>query len=105
MNKIKELAEKAGFIFYDLHDIDGEDWGETIEANDWKVVDKFCNLILQEYTTVIDKLIMDEYIHVNSISGASTSQLVDIEQRVDPAFLPIMNVLKKRLQNHFGVEK
>lgn len=41
--KIKKLAEKSGFYFYDLHDIDGQDLGETIEADDWKAAEKFIN--------------------------------------------------------------
>ena len=46
--KIKKLAEQSGFYFYDLHDIDGQDLGETIEADDWKAMERFAKLIIQE---------------------------------------------------------
>jgi hypothetical protein len=46
--KIKELAEKSGFYFYDLHDVDGQDLGETIEADSWKAAELFVDLILME---------------------------------------------------------
>ena len=46
--KLKELAEQSGFHFYDLHDIDGQDLGETVEADSWSAVDKFAKLIVGE---------------------------------------------------------
>ena len=46
--KIKKLAEQSGFYFYDLHDIDGQDLGETIEADDWESMERFANLIIEE---------------------------------------------------------
>ena len=51
--RIKELAEKAGFYFYDLHDVDGQDCGESIEADDWTAAEKFAELIEQD---VIERL-------------------------------------------------
>lgn len=46
--RIKELAEQAGFHFYDMHDVDGQDLGETIEADDWSAVQKFAESIVRE---------------------------------------------------------
>lgn len=46
--KIKKLAEQSGFYFYDLHDIGGEDLGETIEADSWEAAEKFAELIIEE---------------------------------------------------------
>ena len=49
---IKKLAENSGFYFYDLHDIDGQDLGETIESDDWESMDRFAKLIIQECVDV-----------------------------------------------------
>ena len=46
--RIKSLAEQSGFYFYDLHDIGGEDMGETIEADSWEAAEKFAELIVRE---------------------------------------------------------
>ena len=46
--KIKKLAEQSGFYFYDLHDIDGQDLGETIESDDWESMERFAELIIEE---------------------------------------------------------
>ena len=51
--RIKQLAEKAGFYFYDLHDVDGQDCGESIEADDWTAAEKFAELVEQD---VIERL-------------------------------------------------
>ncbi len=49
MNKqIKLLAEQAGFYFYDMHDVDGQDLGETIEADSWQAAQRFMELIVGE---------------------------------------------------------
>lgn len=54
-DKIKELAEQAGFYFYDLHDIDGRDLGETIEADSWKAMEIFARLIVEETLAEVDE--------------------------------------------------
>ena len=46
--RIKKLAEQSGFYFYDLHDIDGQDLGETIEADNWESMERFAKLIIKE---------------------------------------------------------
>jgi hypothetical protein len=46
--RVKELAKQSGFYFYDLHNIDGQDYGETIEADSWTAAEKFAKLIIQE---------------------------------------------------------
>lgn len=30
---IKKIAEQSGFCFYNMHDVDGQDLGETVEAD------------------------------------------------------------------------
>jgi hypothetical protein len=52
--RIRELAEQAGFYFYDMHDIDGQDLGESIEADKWSVAEKFAELIVKECQTVVE---------------------------------------------------
>lgn len=47
-NQIRELAEQAGFYFYDMHNVDGQDLGETVEADSWRVPEAFAKLIVQE---------------------------------------------------------
>ena len=46
--RIRKLAEEAGFYFYDMHNVNGEDLGETIEADSWSAADKFAELIVGE---------------------------------------------------------
>jgi len=45
---IKKLAEQSGFYFYDMHDIDGEDCGESIEADSLDAAEKFAEAIIHE---------------------------------------------------------
>lgn len=52
--RIRELAEQAGFYFYDMHDIDGQDLGESIEADSWGCVEKFAELIIKDYNSKWD---------------------------------------------------
>jgi len=52
--RIRLLAEQAGFYFYDLGDVDGQDLGETIEADSWSAAEKFARLILQEGNSLFD---------------------------------------------------
>lgn len=53
--RIRELAKQAGFYFYDMHDVDGQDFGETIEADNWSAADKFVELIVNESIEVMMK--------------------------------------------------
>ena len=50
--RIKKLAETAGFYFYDMHDVDGQDLGESIEADEWSAAEKFAELIVRECSNV-----------------------------------------------------
>lgn len=54
--RIRLLAEQSGFYFYDLHNIDGQDYGETIEADSWNAAEKFANLIVYDF---LDELTND----------------------------------------------
>ena len=51
--RIKELAEQSGFYFYDMHDVNGQDLGETIEADSWTAAEKFAELIVKETMQVV----------------------------------------------------
>lgn len=57
--RIKQLAEQAGFYFYDMHDVDGEDLGETIEADSWTSAAKFAELIVRECIGRCEQVISD----------------------------------------------
>ena len=45
-NDIISMAREAGFFLYDLHDIDGQDLGESVEADDFGVLERFARLLL-----------------------------------------------------------
>ena len=53
--RIKQLAEQAGFYFYDMHNVDGQDLGESIEADNWSAADKLAELIVKESMDVVAK--------------------------------------------------
>lgn len=53
-DKIKELAKRAGFYFYDMHDVDGQDLGETIEADSWSVAENFAELIVRDCIEIVE---------------------------------------------------
>ena len=56
--RIKELAEQAGFYFYDMHDVDGQDLGESVEADTYAAAEQFADLIRNdERRTVIANII------------------------------------------------
>ena len=46
--RIRKLAEEAGFYFYDMHNVNGEDLGESVEADSFAAADKFAELIVRE---------------------------------------------------------
>lgn len=46
--RIKKHAEQAGFHFYDMHNVDCQDLGETIEADSWDAAEKFARWIVWE---------------------------------------------------------
>jgi hypothetical protein len=54
-DQIKKLAESAGFYFYDLHDVDGQDLGETVEADDWSAVTRLVNLVVDMCADKIER--------------------------------------------------
>lgn len=78
--RIRELAEQAGFVFYDMQVMTGEDDGEIVEAYKWQAAEKFAQLIAQECIEICR-------------SGASGS---DFE---------LANHAADRIVKHFGVDK
>lgn len=89
MNKrIKQLAEKAGFFFYDMHDADGQDLGETIEADSWDVAQLFADLIVVECV---------EFLETYQISvGNSASGEIACEMTLDA-----LKEIRDNIKNHF----
>jgi hypothetical protein len=49
--EILSMAREAGFVFYDMHDTDGQDLGETVEADDWAALERFVEVVLQRERT------------------------------------------------------
>ena len=49
--EILSMARESGFVFYDMHDIDGQDLGETVEADDWAALERFAEVVLQRERT------------------------------------------------------
>lgn len=58
--KLKALAEQAGFYFYDLHNVNGEDLGETVESDDWLAIERFAALVIEDQQKVIDDTMRDD---------------------------------------------
>lgn len=54
--RIKNIAQESGFYFYDLHDVDGQDFGETIEADSWSAAEKFAQAIAKDIIDMIWKV-------------------------------------------------
>lgn len=40
---IIHMAREAGFVLYDMHDVNGQDLGESVEADDFKALERFFN--------------------------------------------------------------
>ncbi len=43
--EIIKMAKQAGFYMYDMHDVDGEDLGESVEADSYEVLTRFARLV------------------------------------------------------------
>ena len=88
--KIKKLAEQSGFYFYDLHDIDGQDLGETIESDDWESMERFAKLIIQECISIIEPTSHHKAYPYNYLGEAEGLELLEKQ----------VYYIKK----HFGIE-
>lgn len=42
---ILRMAREAGFVLYDMHDVDGQDLGESVEADDHGALERFAALV------------------------------------------------------------
>ena len=89
-DRIKELAEQSGFHFYDLHDIDGQDLGETVEADSWSAVDKFAELIIKEC------LEMGKELQTQTTTNGSDDYNLGREMGIE--------VFMNQMKRHFGIE-
>lgn len=86
--RIKELAEQAGFYFYDMHDIDGEDCGESIEADSFGAAEKFAEMIIKEYGINISTINLqpDDIILVECANNLKMDQINTIKDIVKQSF-------------------
>jgi hypothetical protein len=89
--RIKELAEQSGFHFYDMHDIDGQDLGESIEADNWSVAEEFVDLIVRE---CIDKIETYRIPVGNSSSGELACEWT----------YDALKEIRDDIKEHFGVK-
>ena len=93
--RIKTLAEQAGFYFYDMHDVDGQDLGETIEADSWTAAEKFAKLIVQECASICDSAADN---HADEITPLVADKLIIAGAKAQTAKLSLS------IKEHFGVE-
>ena len=47
-DEIMRMAREAGFVLYDMHETDGQDLGETVEADDWAALERFAELVTEK---------------------------------------------------------
>lgn len=52
--KIRQLAEQAGFYFYDITDVNGENLGYSVESDSFESVDKLVESIVRECAIIAD---------------------------------------------------
>jgi pyrrolidone-carboxylate peptidase len=89
--RIKQLAEQAGFYFYDMHNVDGQDLGESIEADEWSAAEKFAELIVRE---CIDKIETHQIPVGNSAAGEMACEWT----------YAALKEIRDEIKEHFGVE-
>jgi hypothetical protein len=89
--RIKELAEQSGFHFYDMHDINGQDLGESIEADKWSVAEEFVDLIVRE---CIDKIETYRIPVGNSSSGELACEWT----------YDALKEIRDDIKEHFGIK-
>jgi hypothetical protein len=89
--RIKKLAETAGFYFYDMRDVDGQDLGESIEADKWSVAEEFVDLIVRE---CIDKIETYRIPVGNSSSGELACEWT----------YNALKEIRDDIKEHFGVK-
>jgi len=89
--RIKKLAEQSGFYFYDMHDINGQDLGESIEADKWSVAEEFVDLIVRE---CIDKIETYRIPVGNSSSGELACEWT----------YNALKEIRDDIKEHFGVK-
>lgn len=96
----RELAEQAGFYFYDLHDVDGQDLGESVEADSWSAVDKFAASIVDQCFQIIDREIDRLCEYQKSLPDWDGNRRDDCDLAIDKCL-----DLAQALKQHFGIEE
>jgi hypothetical protein len=95
--RIKLLAEQAGFHFYDMHNVDGQDLGESIEADEWSAAEKFAELIVRECVGILETEIAD-------VLAPKTIFNQDEWDKNNMCFTLLVNMITLT-KEHFGVEE
>lgn len=54
-DRIYELAEQAGFYFYNVRDIGGPSLGEIVEADSWTAIDNLVHTIVNECADFVEQ--------------------------------------------------
>ena len=98
--RIRELAERAGFHFYDMHDVDGQDLGETIEADSWAAAEKLVELILNECVQYLNGEIDRLCEYQNSLPELDQNRRDDVSIAIEKCMDNIQG-----LKEHFGVKE
>ena len=93
--RIKTLAEQAGFYFYDMHDVDGQDLGETIEADSWTAAEKFAELLVRECMDIALK--QKKWVEDQKVFN-------DHDEQWNRARIQQSQHIVVKIREHFGVE-
>ena len=94
--RIRLLAEQAGFHFYDMHHVDGQDLGESIEADEWSAAEKFAELIVRECVGILETEIAD-------VLAPKTIFNQDEWDKNNMCFTLLVNMITLT-KEHFGVK-
>ena len=79
--EITQMACEAGFVLYDMHDVDGEDLGESIESDDYGALFRFAALVAakerEACAAVAEKTVCDTHIPTGiKIYGARAAKAI-----------------------------
>ena len=96
--RIRRLAEQSGFHFYDMHDIDGQDLGETIEADSWNSANMFAQMIVQECIHYLDGEINRLCEYQKSLPDWDENRRDDVNLAIEKCIDNIAG-----LKEHFGI--
>lgn len=73
-----DLAKQAGFFLYDLHDVDGHDLGESVEADSFDAIERFAKLVEKRTAEAERKPLTDK--QIDALWGG---EKVSLPQRIN----------------------